>query len=188
MKTYDAILVLGASLKPEIFKRRVEKAYKLYKQGVAPRVIFSGRHWGGLKIKPKTTEAKLMADYALELGLPRRAIFREERSLNTTGNFYFTWKHILKKHRICNLLVVSHPDHYEKAKFMADKVLGKKYKYHFVFDGKQDPAISNAKSEKLGHFSMQQVKLDFKGVKSGEPLKVAKIIKKSPYYRYYKNV
>ncbi len=188
MKTYDAILVLGASLKPEIFKSRVEKAYELYKQGVAPRVIFSGRHWGGLKIKPKTTEAKLMADYAIKLGLPRRAIFKEERSLNTTGNFYFTWKYILKKYGYMKLLVVSHPDHYEKAKFMADKVLGKKYVYDFVFDGKQDPAISNTNSEKLGHFSMQQVKLAFKGVKNGEPLKVAKILKMSSYYRYYKSV
>ncbi len=74
MKKYDVILVLGIGFIKFEYIKRVKKAAKLYFQGVAPKIIFTGRWWGGLKYTPKITEAKLMTSEAMKLGVPKKDI------------------------------------------------------------------------------------------------------------------
>lgn len=81
----DAILVLGSS-----DLRKAEYAAKLYHEGWAPLVIFSGgegRNTSGLW---GMTEAEKFASVAMEHGVPEEAILLEKRSTNTGENIQFT--------------------------------------------------------------------------------------------------
>jgi hypothetical protein len=63
IKSADAIFVLGSS---DI--RTAERAAELWHQGLAPYIIFSGKH-GKIPFFEKT-EAETFADRAHELGVP----------------------------------------------------------------------------------------------------------------------
>ncbi len=179
---YDAILVLGVGTKKKLFKKRVDKAVKLYKEGIAPKIIFSGRYWGGLKRKPKNTEARLMSKYAMRLGIDKKDIFLEERSLNTAGNFYFTKKHILKPRKIKTIIVITQIDHFLKAKYLAKKILGKDYKLIWISDG------TKTKSMSPGHTGLEEIKKFFRNIQDGNDKKIAKLLRKHPHYKRYRKI
>lgn len=93
---YDAIVVLGGGIAPAIPPERdfpsltdgsdrIWYAARLYKQGVAPRIIVSG---GGFLANngPATTEAEAMRRFLVELGVPDTAIVSEGKSDNTIEN------------------------------------------------------------------------------------------------------
>ena len=93
---YDAIVVLGGGIAPAIpperdfpslteSSDRIWVAARLYKQGVAPRIIVSG---GGFLSSngPATTEAEAMRRFLVELGVPDSAIVSEGQSDNTIEN------------------------------------------------------------------------------------------------------
>lgn len=85
LKPADAILVLGSHQ-----TAIGEYAAKLYLQGFAPLVIFSGgfgRITGDDFDKP---EAEKFADIARGLGVPDEAIVIENKSTNTGDNIKFT--------------------------------------------------------------------------------------------------
>lgn len=66
------------------------RAAELYRQGYAPRVLFTGglgRNTEGLLPEP---EAVRFARVAMELGVPERDILVEDRSANTKENIHFT--------------------------------------------------------------------------------------------------
>lgn len=181
MKKYDAILVLGISTKKKLFKERVEKAVKLYRKGNAPKVIFSGRWWGGLKIKPRATEARLMSEYARFKGIPRRFLLLEEKSLDTMGNFYFTKKLILKPKKLRHLLIITKSTHIPKARYLAKKILGEKYRFKFV-------GTNLSAHPPEGHSTVLAVKKIFKAVQGGDDKAIAQILANHPYYRRYRKI
>lgn len=81
----DAIVVLGARVLPdgtpsEALVARVEHAVKLFHQGLAPRLVFSG---GGATA---TSEAVIARDLALAAGVPERACLLEPKSGSTFEN------------------------------------------------------------------------------------------------------
>jgi uncharacterized SAM-binding protein YcdF (DUF218 family) len=93
---YDAIVVLGGGIAPAVpperdfpsltdSSDRIWAAARLYKQGVAPRIIVSG---GGFLANngPATTEAEAMRRFLVELGVPDSAIVSEGQSDNTIEN------------------------------------------------------------------------------------------------------
>ena len=94
---YDAIVVLGGAVVPPMLpdypepsltsaSDRVWHAARLYRQGLAPRIIVSG---GNDKLEqgmPTTTEAEAMRRFLTDLGVPREAIVEEGNSLNTIQN------------------------------------------------------------------------------------------------------
>ena len=172
---YDAILVLGIGTEIKLFKSRVEKAVSYYKKDYAKKIIFSGRWWGGLKKEPKKTEAQAMADYAIEIGLPKKDIFIEDQSLNTIGNFYFTKKNILEPKHIYNLLVITSPHHFSKARYIAQMILGKKFKLTFTGDGEPQKLT--------GHTGIQGIKKYFKNIKRGNDKDILKSFENHPYYK-----
>ena len=93
---YDAIVVLGGGIAPAApperqypsltdSSDRIWTAARLYKQGVAPRIIVSG---GGFLSEhgPATTEAEAMRVFLVDLGVPESAIVDEGKSDNTIEN------------------------------------------------------------------------------------------------------
>ena len=184
-KVFDAILVLGIDQRFEHYKYRVRKAASLYCQGLAERVIFSGRCWGRLKPKPKQTEAGLMKRYAIQLGVPSSAIITEKRSLNTIGNFYFTRKLILNKLTVRKLLIVTHRNHFAKAKFLSKKILGPRYICKFVED---NPKVSKLVKE---HTTLKEFKRLFAGLSSindGDLIAIRELLWETSFYKNYREI
>lgn len=76
-----------------------KKCAELYKNGIAPLILFAG---GFGKVSqnyfPKT-EAEIFRDIAIENGVPEDKILLEKTSVNTRDNIRFA-KKILKKHHI----------------------------------------------------------------------------------------
>lgn len=178
---FHAILALGVSTKKKLFKARVLRAVEWYKNGVASKIIFSGRWWGGLKKKPENTEARLMMQYALSLGVPRKDILLEERSLNTGGNFYFTKKLILRPKKFTRLRVILQESNMEKAKYLAEKVLGGAYNITWENDG-TEPGLGD------GHVNLESIKKFFSNVKNGDDTAIAEILRKHPHYKKYRSI
>ena len=130
---YDVIAVLGRGIYKdgsfsESAMSTVEKAVELYKDGEAPRIIFSGKHTYGLDYTPPTTEAEAMADYAKKLGLPDGAALVEKESLTTIMNWYFIKKKFLLPNNWKKVLLVSVVPMDERAKLTMDTILGEDYK------------------------------------------------------------
>ncbi len=87
--TCDAIIVLGARVLPGgipsgHLRRRVEAAVRLWREGVAPVVVFTG---GVGRVPP--SEAEVAARVAVELGVPAGALRLEDRSTSTEENAAF---------------------------------------------------------------------------------------------------
>lgn len=97
---YDAILVLGGSIAPADppeypdpaltdSSDRLWQAARLYRKGVAPKIIVSG---GTFIVDPAshiTPEADAMKIFLVELGVPPDAILKEGEALNTLQNIAY---------------------------------------------------------------------------------------------------
>lgn len=89
LKKADVIFVLGSR---DI--RVAEHAAKLYFDGLAPIILFSGsgdihNHKPGREKFIGSTEAQVFADVALKMGVPEKAILIENKSQNTGDNYKF---------------------------------------------------------------------------------------------------
>lgn len=83
---YDAIVVAGCRVMPSgrpspALARRVEHAVELYREGIAPKLVFTG---GVGAAEP--SEAEASARLAEQLGVPREAMVLEDRSTSTEEN------------------------------------------------------------------------------------------------------
>lgn len=128
----DAIIVLGRTLDPGgrlsvLGRQRVHRAFQLWQEGVAPRLILTGRCSLTSTEPVAVTEAAAMAAHAVELGVPREALLLEERSRDTIGNAYFVQRDILDAHGWRSLRVVTSDFHIPRAAWVFQKVLGAGY-------------------------------------------------------------
>ncbi len=132
-KTYDAIIVLGGGVDeqgniPDWVVSRVKESVRLLKEGVAPRVIMSGK-WGYMaKYTPPRTEAAAMKAVAIASGAAPDAILLEESSLDTLGNAYFCKKLFLEPSGWHHVLVLATDHHAPRAEYLFRKVLGPAYR------------------------------------------------------------
>ncbi|OGE88571.1 MAG: hypothetical protein A3J07_02420 [Candidatus Doudnabacteria bacterium RIFCSPLOWO2_02_FULL_49_13] len=180
---YDAILVLGRGFKPKNFLPRLKLAGKLYKSQAAPKILLSGYFWGGLKQKPKISEARVMMGHLLRWGVKKHDILLEEKSLNTIGNFYFSKKLFLKPLKLRKLAIITSKDHMPKAKYLAKKILGRAFDYKFI----DDKSVTRYYVTK-GHFGVGVMKMLFKKVKDGDAHAAARVLAGDQLYLYhYKN-
>lgn len=95
---YAAIVVLGGSMRPAVATirphpdlndaaDRLWHAARLYKRGLSPRIIVSGGRSPGLESRHELmTEAHMMRQFLIELGIPAGAILMEEDSRTTREN------------------------------------------------------------------------------------------------------
>lgn len=132
----DALVVLGRGTDPDgslpqLAKQRVERAAELFAWQTAPRIIFSGRCSLMTDDIPPVTEARAMADYAIELGLPPEALLVEEKSRDTIGNAYFVLRDHLEPNDWTSVRVVTSDFHIQRAAWVFQKVLGVGYDVSF---------------------------------------------------------
>jgi uncharacterized SAM-binding protein YcdF (DUF218 family) len=96
---FDAIVVLGGGIAPAVPPERefpsltesadrIWTAARLYRAGVAPRIIVSGGGFLSENKGPATTEAEAMRRFLVELGVPDTAIVSESGSSNTIENIF----------------------------------------------------------------------------------------------------
>ena len=88
----DCIFVLGSN-----DERVAERAVELYKQGLAPYIIFSGGVGELTEGLFNTSEAEHFAKIALDMGVPKEAILIEPESTNTGENVLFTRRLLQQK-------------------------------------------------------------------------------------------
>ncbi|XP_061198194.1 uncharacterized protein SCO4629-like [Saccostrea echinata] len=111
----DVILVLGNH-----DLRTVEHAAMLWRQGMAPWILFSGKEGANTRGKWKKSEAEIFKDRAISLGVNKNKILLEPKATNTGENVSFSYN-ILKQR---NLLPK------KKDTFGADAIHGKKSLCH----------------------------------------------------------
>lgn len=104
---YDAIIVPGYPYKGEpwnaVLTIRIHWANYLYKKGVAKNIIFSGG-----AVYSNYTESKVMAIYAVALGIPSAHIFTEETAEHGTENVYYAYR-LAKKNGFNNIALATDP-------------------------------------------------------------------------------
>lgn len=94
---YAAIVVLGGGISPASppdqplpdltdSADRMWQAARLYRRGLAPKIIVSGGSFLAEHGGPPTTEAEAMRVFLLDLGVPTEAIVDEPKALNTVEN------------------------------------------------------------------------------------------------------
>jgi uncharacterized SAM-binding protein YcdF (DUF218 family) len=132
----DAIVVLGGGIEPGgrpslVSRTRVERAVEIFRGGVAPRIILSGR-CGLTDREPAVTEAAAMADHARSIGVPDGALVLEEESRDTLGNAYFTRARFLEPNGWTSVRVVTSDFHLSRAAWVFRKILGGAYDFAFV--------------------------------------------------------
>ena len=84
----DCILVLGAGLKPDgtpnyMLRDRLDLGIKLYKDGVAPKLLLSGDNG-----QERYDEVNAMKTYTLDAGVPSEDIFMDHAGFSTYDSMY----------------------------------------------------------------------------------------------------
>ena len=115
---YDCILVLGAGVRNgsprPMLQDRLDYAIKLYKDGIAPKLLMSGDH--GQK---DYDEVNVMKNYAIEKGVPSEDIFMDHAGFSTYESIYRT-RDIFKAKKI---VIVTQEYHLYRALYIS-KSLG----------------------------------------------------------------
>jgi uncharacterized SAM-binding protein YcdF (DUF218 family) len=112
----DCILVLGS-----IDTRTAERGADIYLQGYAPIIIFSGGLGKLTKDMWAETEAELFANIALDRGVPREAIFIENKSANTGENIQFTQQLLQEKNLDLDSFIVVQKPYMERRSYATFK-------------------------------------------------------------------
>jgi uncharacterized SAM-binding protein YcdF (DUF218 family) len=114
----DAILVLGAAQyngRPSpVFRARLDHAIALYKQQLAPKIVFTG----GVGVGDTLSEGEVARRYALKNGVPESAIMLERRGV-TSAESITTAAALLRASGLTTVLVVSDSYHMMRADLLA---------------------------------------------------------------------
>lgn len=90
-ESYDVIIVPGHPYKGESWSTtmnyRIAWSVYLYKSGLAENIIFSGN-----SVYSEYVEAKVMAKYAIGLGVPAEHIFLDTNAEHSTENVYYSYR------------------------------------------------------------------------------------------------
>lgn len=122
MTSYNAIIVLASGIKddgtlPQSAVDRIARAKKIFDGQVNSKIIMSGR-WSLYRKKhqPMMTEAKLMKQVAIEMGVPASVILTEEESHTTNENIQNTIHNILKPNGWKKVAIVTSDFHISRVK------------------------------------------------------------------------
>lgn len=137
MKKYDAILILGRGIDeqgeiPKFAKATIEKAVEMFQQKQTDKIIFAGKWSYNSTFIPPKTEAQAMAQYAIDLSLPKKAIILEEESEATVFNLCNVKKDILIPNNWTNIAIISSPYFNERLKLNTDMIFGDNIKYNII--------------------------------------------------------
>ncbi|MEI7491616.1 MAG: YdcF family protein [Bacteroidota bacterium] len=106
---YDVLIVPGIPYQDQdwtsnIMRDRVVWSYYLYKKGIARNVIFSGS-----AVYSPYVEGKIMAMYAIALGIPSKHVFSETKAEHSTENLIYSYR-IAKKMGFEKIAVATDPN------------------------------------------------------------------------------
>ncbi|WP_449468369.1 YdcF family protein [Stenotrophomonas humi] len=111
----DAIIVLGAAAydaKPSpVFEERIRHGLDLYRQGYAPKLIFTGGFGGS---RARFSESQVARRYALKQKVPAADILIETRSRTTRQNLVEA-RQVMAENDLHRVIVVSDPLHMARA-------------------------------------------------------------------------
>lgn len=117
LKDVDCILILGAGIwgdKPSpMLQDRLDEGIKLYKEGIASKIIMSGDHG-----REEYDEVNIMKEYAIEKGVPSEDIFMDHAGFSTYESIYRA-KEIFGAD---NIVIVTQEYHLYRALYIADKL------------------------------------------------------------------
>lgn len=116
----DCILVLGAaeySGRPSpVYRARLDHAYQVFEQGMAPLIITSG----GAGRDPKYSEGAVGRDYLLAKGVPEADLIAETQADNTDESTQRVAV-IMRRNNLDSVLLVSDAYHMFRAKRMMQR-------------------------------------------------------------------
>ncbi|HVP54218.1 MAG TPA: YdcF family protein [Candidatus Eisenbacteria bacterium] len=116
----DAIVVFGAAEyagRPSpVYRARLEHAYELFEQGMAPLIITTGGAGGD----PKFSEGQVGRDYLSKLGVPDVNLIAETQA-DDTGQSARRVAVILEANQLSSALLVSDAYHLYRAKRMMER-------------------------------------------------------------------
>lgn len=117
LKNVYCILILGAGIwgdKPSpMLQDRLDEGVKLYKEGIASKIIMSGDHG-----REEYDEVNIMKEYAIEQGVPSEDIFMDHAGFSTYESIYRA-KEIFDAD---NIVIVTQEYHLYRALYIADKL------------------------------------------------------------------
>lgn len=181
-KSFDAIIVLGAGITPKgnlsrVAKSRMDMAVELYMEGVAPRIIVTGRK-----------ESAVMKRYAVRKGVSPAHVLLEARALDTIGNAFFTRKLFLQPNRWRSVIVVTSLFHLYRAKLVFQKVLGSGFRVAFAAARRvlSDKAFREKVKQEQGLVMLTRILSAL--VADGDMLAVENFLRNSPVYKAYGRV
>jgi hypothetical protein len=186
---YDAIIVLGGGYRPNfnITKEtlsRMQRGIELFLKKKANKIIVSS---GFIRKKQKITEAEVLFQYCLKKGLRMKDIIKEEFSLDTIGNAFFSRKYIIDVNKFSDLIVVTSDVHMKRSKYIFNKVFGKKYRIKFAksITGFKEKCLENfIKTEERSLFFAKEF---FNGLKDGDIDSIEKrLFMFHPHYTTFK--
>lgn len=112
----DAIVVLAGDC---FWAGRLRRALEIYRQGWAPWVVLSGQ-----LLHPRFSEAELVEQEALELGLPRQAILRVSHDGGSTLEEALVLRHFLREHSLPRIIVVTSNFHTRRTRIIYRALTG----------------------------------------------------------------
>ena len=122
----DVIIVLGCSVWGDTpsptLQQRINKAYQLYKEGYAGKLIASGSKGYGENLY----EATVIKKQLVRLGVPEENIIEETKSTNTRENLTFS-KEIMKKYKFQSSLIITNYFHIYRSSMIAKDLQLKAY-------------------------------------------------------------
>lgn len=117
LKDVDCILILGAGIwgdKPSpMLQDRLDEGVKLYKEGIASKIIMSGDHG-----REEYDEVNIMKEYAINKGVPSEDIFMDHAGFSTYESIYRA-KEIFDAD---NIVIVTQEYHLYRALYIAEKL------------------------------------------------------------------
>jgi uncharacterized SAM-binding protein YcdF (DUF218 family) len=145
---FDTLIVLGTPAKadgtpsPEQKERTLE-GVREFKAGVAPHLIMTGG-----AAHNQFVEAHVMANLAIEQGVPASAILEEQQAQNTIQNIYYS-EQIMAAHHWTSAEVISSPSHLPRASLILQ---------HYSFGWRTHPApwpTEYSTWERILHFCVE---------------------------------
>lgn len=116
----DYIVVLGAAIKEDkpstALRYRLDEAYEQYKKHPSATIICSG----GKAENDKYSEAEVMRNYLVDLGVSKDNILLEDNSYTTYENLKNSYE--LVDDKDASFLIVTNNFHSFRAKLIADKI------------------------------------------------------------------
>ncbi|MBP9691313.1 YdcF family protein [Candidatus Woesebacteria bacterium] len=114
-------------------KNKLDHAYKHYHRGYIEKIIVSGKKSLYVTDLQPTTDAEVMKEYLVSLGVEEKDIWKEEHSQDLLSSVYYIKELFLLPRHILNVRVIGSDFEDERLIFAFRKILGRNFDLQFEF-------------------------------------------------------